>query len=366
MALIVWVAGALSILLAYVSLDVMGFLSRKSKFQVEGKTVLLTGASQGMGREVAKLLSQRGANLVLVSRSSQKLQSTVEYAKSHAKNPSTQRFHYISADVTTEAENVRILKEATAWNNGRVPEVVWTVAGASFPSMFLEQSFQTQKEQMDVNYWGPAYLAQHTLRSWLYPETPYEPREKGAKAESPRHLIITSSTLSFFNVAGYGTYSVAKTGLKALCEGLRYEVLMYNGARRSNAKTKFVPAPFDVNVQIVYPGTIQSPGHEIEEQTKPQVTKILEEADPVQTADTAAYHAIRGLERGQFASPTNWLGELMRLTSIGGAPREAILRDTLGVWLASIAMLFIGPDMDGKTWAHGKKLGMPDYEANRN
>lgn len=343
-------------------MDITGEIFLTIHMLTISKTVILTGSSQGMGREIAKLLSQRGANLVLVSRNAQNLQSAVDYAKSHAKNPSTQRFTYISADVSTEAENIRILAEATAWNDGKTPEVVWANAGYSVPGLFLDFSFETQRKQMDLNYWAAAYLAQHTFKAWLYPDVPHKKQEKGAKAEPSRHFIMTGSSLAFVNVAGYGAYSSAKAALRGLCEGLRYEVLLYNGARRSNAQTKFAPAPFDVNVQIVYPGGIDSPGHTNEELTKPKVTRILEEADPLQSEISAATAAIQGLEKGQFSSPTNYLGELMRISALGSTPRQNIIKDVVGTWITSIAWLFIWPDMDGKAWGHGKKEGMPEPE----
>lgn len=43
------------------------------------QTVLITGGSQGMGRGVAKLLSSKGANVILVARNTAKLEAAVEY-----------------------------------------------------------------------------------------------------------------------------------------------------------------------------------------------------------------------------------------------------------------------------------------------
>jgi hypothetical protein len=45
------------------------------------KTVILTGGSQGMGKEVARLLASKGANVVIVARGVAKLQSAVEEIK---------------------------------------------------------------------------------------------------------------------------------------------------------------------------------------------------------------------------------------------------------------------------------------------
>ncbi|KAF2120420.1 3-ketosphinganine reductase-like protein [Lophiotrema nucula] len=357
-----WATVCLCVFVAVLSLDIMGFFSRGNKFQVEGRTVILTGGSYGMGKEVAKLLSQRGANLIIVARNVDKLKAAIEYAKSHAKNPSTQRFHYISADVCSEAENERLLKEATEWNNGKIPEIVWANAGSSTPMMWLESSIETQKQQMDMNYWATAYLAHKTLKAWLYPQTPYSPREKSAKAEAPRHFIMTSSAICFYSFTGYNPYGPAKWAMRGLCDGLRQEVLLYNGARRSTKKTGQEPAPFDINIQMVFPGNMKTPGHELENLTKPPITFILEKDDPEQTELAAATAAIKGLEAGNYYTSTNWLCDVMRISALGGNPRDNIIKDTVGQWLTSIVWLFVGPDLDGKVWNWGKKEGMPELK----
>lgn len=312
-----------------------------------------------MGKELAKLLSQRGANLIIVARDLKKLQTASDYAKSFAKHPKTQRFHIISADVSVESENERLLTEATAWNNGVVPEIVWANAGASKPSLFIESSIETMRKQMDINYWSAAYLAHKTLKAWLYPSTPYQANQN---PEAPRHFIITSSAVAFVNIAGYAPYGPAKTALRALCDSLRSEILLYNGARRSTKQDGQAPAPFDVNIQCIFPGTIKSPGLELENQTKHPVTHLLEDADPVQTELECATAAIRGLEAGNYMTPTNWLGELMRISSLGGSPRDNILKDTFGQWITSLVWLFVGPDMESKAFNWGKKEGMPVYK----
>ena len=194
-----------------------------------------------MGKEVAKLLSQRGANVILVARNEDKLQSAMEYVKAAAKNAATQRFHFISADVTREAENERMLREATAWNNGTPPEIVWANAGSAVPGLFLDFKTETMKQQMDINYWAAVYLAQHTLKTWLYPETPYTQPEKGAKPELPRHFIITSSVIAYANITGYGGYAPAKAALKNLCDGLRHEAIVGDHACRRLEVDRLAP-----------------------------------------------------------------------------------------------------------------------------
>jgi 3-dehydrosphinganine reductase len=318
-----------------------------------------------MGKELARLLAERGANLILVARTVKNLESALQHAKSHAKNPATQRFHYISADVSSESENARILAEASAWNNGKTPEIVWAVAGSSTPGLFVETSTDTLRSQMELNYFASAYLAHKTLQAWWYPDTPYVPQEKGAVSEPSRHFIITSSATAFVGLAGYVPYAPAKAALRSLADGLRSEVQLYNGARRSNVTAGGqVPAPFDVNIHAIFPGSILSPGFENEEKTKHPVTRELEATDPKQTELEAATSAIRGLENGNYMTPTNWLVHLLRWGSLGSSQRDNIILDTLGAWVTTIVWLIMVPDLNNKVWGWGKKEGMPKLRRN--
>ncbi|KAH7095990.1 3-ketodihydrosphingosine reductase, Tsc10 [Paraphoma chrysanthemicola] len=353
----------LLILVGIVSADIMGFVFWKgNQFPVEGKTILLTGSSQGMGKEIARLLSARGANLILVARTVKNLEAAVEHARAHAKNPSTQRFTYISADVASEAENARILAEATAWNNGRMPEIVWTVAGSSTPGLYIETSTDTLRKQMDLNYFATAYLAHKTLKAWWYPDTPYGAQGKSSAPEPPRQFIITSSAVAFVGLVGYSPYAPAKAALRSLADGLRSEVQLYNAARRSKTSTTGVqPAPFDVNIHIIFPGTILSPGFDNEEKTKHPVTRELESSDPRQTELEAATAAVQGLEAGNFMTPTNYIVRLLRWGSMGSSQRNNIVLDTLGAWITTIVWLIMVPDLNSKVWNWGKKNGMPAF-----
>ena len=64
-----------------------------------GKTALITGASSGIGQELAKLFAQDGYNLVLVARSDDKLDRLGEVFKS---NYGTEHVTVIGKDLSTE------------------------------------------------------------------------------------------------------------------------------------------------------------------------------------------------------------------------------------------------------------------------
>ncbi|KXL47431.1 MAG: hypothetical protein FE78DRAFT_182763 [Acidomyces sp. 'richmondensis'] len=334
----------------------MGLFSKKNHFEVEGRTVVLTGGSQGMGRGLGRILAQKGANVVIVARDQRKLDEAMKYISAAAKNPQTQRFLSISADVTKPEENARLLEEATAWNNGTPPDIVWANAGSSHPSLFIDTSIQILRSQMDINYWAAAYLAHATLKLWLKP-APIKSRDATSPSKVlPRHFIVTSSTVCFCGVAGYAPYSPAKAALRSLADTLRSELNLYNGYRRAHPENG---SPADIKIHCVVPGTIISPGHANEQLTKHEITKQLEESDPAQTEDEAAAAAITGLEKGQYLIATQFLGHAMRAGALGNSPRNNWFVDTVLSWVVSFAWLFIGPDMEGKVFKYGKSHDVP-------
>ncbi|TIA27580.1 NAD(P)-binding protein, partial [Aureobasidium pullulans] len=217
-----------------VASGMMGLFSSKQHFPVEGRTVLLTGGSSGMGRALAKKLAEQGANVCIVARNQQKLDETIDYIKSHSKSPN-QRFLAISADCTSATENTRILDETTTWNNSTPPDIIWANAGSSSPGLFIDTPLETHRAQMDMNYWSSFYLAHASLKLWLSPSSLQDKKEKEqAKRAEPRHFIITSSVVAFVGLAGYTPYAPAKAALKSLADSLRMELNLYSGSRQSS------------------------------------------------------------------------------------------------------------------------------------
>lgn len=260
-----------------------------------------------------------------------------------AKNPSTQRFTYFTADVSVPSYAVSLVTAATVWNGGRSPDVVWCIAGVAVPKLFIDLDPATLRRQMDINFHGASDMAHTILRAWLAPDAPVE--------KQPRHFVMTSSVAALYTIPGYAGYAPAKWALRGLADTLSQEVMLY---------------PQNVKIHIVFPGTILSPGYEVEETTKPGITKQIEKADPKQTPDEVARASIRGLEAGHFMVTVNWLGQLMRFGVIGGSFRNNWLLDTLGAWLIQIVWIFVQFDTVSTVKSYGKKHGHPStYTGNQ-
>lgn len=297
-----------------------------------------------MGRSAARQLAEKGANVIVVARNVARLEEAVSELKAAAKSPQTQRFHHIAADVSEPGYAVRVVEEASRWNGGAAPDVVWCVAGMSSPMLWADSdgAVAAGRRNMDVNYWGSAEMAHAILRAW------YDP-SRGAAApgpgSEPKHLVFTASVLAFFALAGYGPYTPSKNALRGLADTLSQEALLY--------------PDHPVRIHVVAPGTILSPGFDREQRTKPDITLQLEKDDPRQTPDQVATAAIRGLERGNYLVTVGFLGEVLRFANLGSSLRNNWFVDTVGAWLVTAIWFFVLWAINGDIRAYAKKHGHP-------
>lgn len=253
-----------------------------------------------------------------------------------AKTPGKQRFHYIAADVSKPGYSEAVIVSATQWNEGNALDIVWCIAGTSTPELFLDMDMASLRRQMDINFYGTAEISQTILKQWAAPTAPID--------KEPKHLIMTTSVVAFYTIPGYAPYAPSKWAIRGLADTLSQEVMLY---------------PQNIKVHVVYPGSILSPGFENENLTKPEITKILEADDPKQTPDQVASSAIKGLERGDYYVTVNYLGNLMKWGTLGGAFRNNWLFDILGAWIVSLLWIFIQFDLHSKIRKFGKKNGHP-------
>jgi 3-dehydrosphinganine reductase len=301
-------------------------------------------------------MARKGANVVIVARNIDKLKAAEAAVAAAASLPHSQRFLHLSADLTVAAENERVVAEVTAWNGGCPPDIVWANAGGAHPGLFADTPIDTLRQQMDLDYWAAAYLAHATLKLWITPTAGAVKTGEHSAPQLPRHFVMTSSSVAFAGVAGYAPYAPAKSALRSLSDTLRSEVNLYNGARQHAASPLAMP---EIKNHIVLPGSIQSPGLELENAIKHPVTKLLEEGDPVQSSDEVAAVAVRALERGGYLVTTQFLARAMRAGMMGNSPRDGLgIVDTVFAWVVGVAWLFIGPDMERKVWRWGREHGV--------
>ncbi|KAG0032968.1 3-dehydrosphinganine reductase [Podila clonocystis] len=276
-------------------------LVRGSQFNPRGKHVYVTGGSIGLGRAVAIDLAKQGAHVTIVARKEGPLKETVELMKQAAaarKNPTEQKFHWISADVTDKEASIRALDEASTHFGGKVPDVIMTCAGTAIPKLFVEASTDEFELQMKLNFFGALYTVHEAAKRMV---------ETGVKGK----IVLVSSTMGLVGFAGYSSYIPSKYALRGLAEGLRNEFLMY-----------------EIKMHIYYPGTMFTPGYENENLTKPLVTREIEGSSGL-TPEEAARGLMAGLRKGYFAIATDFDTNFLRVAGKGVSPSNNIGLDYL-------------------------------------
>lgn len=174
---------------------------------IKGKVVVITGASSGLGEATARLLSSKGASVVLGARREERLKSlAAELSAAGGKATA------LVTDVTNR-EQVQKLADAAVTTYGRI-DVIINNAGL-MPQSLLEQLKVDEWERMiDVNIKGVLYGIAAAL--------PYMQKQKSG------HIINVSSVAGHKVGPGSSVYAATKHAVRALSEGLRQEVKPYN------------------------------------------------------------------------------------------------------------------------------------------
>src|SRR5688572_24980475 len=171
---------------------------------IEGKVVLITGGSTGIGAETARLLAERGAKVAIAARRKDRLDEVVADI---AANGGTARSYAL--DVTDKSA-VQSVVAAIVADFGRL-DVLINNAGLMPIRPMSEVNTDEWDQMIDVNLKGVLYGIAAALPRFL--------------AQESGHIINLSSVAGIKVFAPGGTvYSGTKFAVSAISEGLRQEV----------------------------------------------------------------------------------------------------------------------------------------------
>jgi 3-oxoacyl-[acyl-carrier protein] reductase len=196
------------------------------RFSVEGRTVIITGSSQGIGRVTAEQFAHEGANVVVSSRSQEKIEEVVAGIEgSDAPGGALA----VECDVR-EREAVEALVERTVEEFGSLDSMV-NNAGASFMAGFDDISENGWKTIVDINLHGTFHCSQVA---------------GAAMQDGDGGTIINFASVAGTRGSPYMShYGSAKAAVVNLTTTLGYEY-----------------APHDVRVNCIAPGFVATPGVE--------------------------------------------------------------------------------------------------------
>ena len=183
-----------------------------------GRWVVVTGASRGIGAELARLLATDGARLALVARGREALGALARELNAEP----------VVCDVSdlTQVERAAARIESLA---GGAPDVVVNNAGIFHIGAAHKLSVDTFRRTLDVNLVAPFALVHAFL--------------PGMRTRGSGHLVTIGSVADRNIFPGNAAYSASKYGLRALHEVLRAEL------RGTGVRTTLV-SPGPVNTDL--------------------------------------------------------------------------------------------------------------------
>ena len=171
--------------------------------QISGKSIIITGASSGIGEATAKMLAKRGAKLMLAARRADKLDKLVAEIEAAGGTAA-----YQVVDVTKQSQ-VQALADETLKQYGKI-DVMVNNAGI-MPLSRLDQLLVEEWDRtIDINIKGVLYGIAAVLPAMQ-------------KAQSG-HIINISSVAGHLVFPNAAVYCGTKYAVRAITEGLRQEI----------------------------------------------------------------------------------------------------------------------------------------------
>jgi short-subunit dehydrogenase len=167
------------------------------------KVVLITGASSGIGRESAKEFAKLGANIVLVSRTKEKLDQVANELR---------KFNIITLTCQCDVSNKDQVKEMSKMVLDKFDSVDILVNNAGFAiyGSVSDLSIDEIESQMETNYFGMVYCIKNFLPTMIEKKT--------------GHIVNVASVAASFGLPGIASYCASKFAMLGFSEGLKHEL----------------------------------------------------------------------------------------------------------------------------------------------
>lgn len=168
---------------------------------MKNKVVVITGASSGIGRALAKKFASKGARLSLGARRTELLEDL------RNELPGTEIF--IKKTDVSDENDCRMLIDETINKYGQI-DVLINNAGISMRALFEEVDLKVIRHLMDVNFYGTVYCSKYAL--------PYLLKTKGS-------LVGVISIAGYVGLPGRTGYSASKFAIRGFLDTVRIENL---------------------------------------------------------------------------------------------------------------------------------------------
>ncbi|MDY7096051.1 MAG: 3-oxoacyl-[acyl-carrier-protein] reductase [Acidobacteriota bacterium] len=189
-------------------------------FRLDGKTALVTGASQGIGAAIARRLAEQGASVILAARSVDKLESLADEIAQNGGEATA-----LALDMTEpEAMEARLKELPEGFAD---IDILVNNAGITADNLLMRLKLEDWQRVLDTNLTGPFALTKLVIRGMM--------RRRWGR------IISVSSVVGLMGNIGQANYAAAKAGLVGFSKSLAREL----GSR-------------NITVNVVAPGYIET------------------------------------------------------------------------------------------------------------
>ena len=187
-------------------------------FDLEGKKALITGASGGIGKEIAKVLIEHNAEVCISGRNHEELNAL--------KKSLGKKCHVVTCDLSKKDEIIELIKKADEFM-GYI-DILVNNAGITKDNIFLRMSENEWEDVLNVNLNSTFNILKLIT--------------KGMVKRKYGRIINISSVVGVTGGAGQVNYSASKAGLIGLTKSLSQEIATRN-----------------ITVNCIAPGFIETP-----------------------------------------------------------------------------------------------------------
>ncbi|MDP2965751.1 MAG: SDR family oxidoreductase [Pelolinea sp.] len=238
------------------------------------KNIMISGGSSGIGLALAKELAALGANITILARRKELLESALSEIRESALS-TDQQFKWFSADVS----NFNSLKRVLSADNTAY-DILINSAGIAYPGKFVDMDPTIFKNVIDINYLGTVYLTKLILPKMIEKNSGY--------------IVNISSLAALIGIYGYTAYAPSKYAVRGFSRCLRSEV-----------------KPHGIDVSVVLPPDTDTPQLAFEHSIIPEITKKINQSGSVMSAEKVAHVIIEGIKKKRFTIVPGFEGNLL-------------------------------------------------------
>jgi NAD(P)-dependent dehydrogenase (short-subunit alcohol dehydrogenase family) len=232
----------------------------------EGKIIYITGGSSGIGLEMGRIFTGRGANLLLIARNEEKLGKARQTLEKFRRSP-TQLIGTLSVDVSDINDVEQKMKAALDVYGA--PDVLVLSAGINKYADHFENITPAMFDKViKTNLYGPRNMI-YTLLA--------------AMKSRRSHIVILSSAAGLFGMFGYTAYGTSKAALLGLSDSLRYEL-----------------KPLGMKLTVVCPPEVDTPMNLDEVKTLPKEGRAVKSLAELLTPEYTAEGIVKAIAGGRY------------------------------------------------------------------